>query len=44
LQTNTNNLNNTCASNNQLGVDEPNIVFMRKSQRTIQYWTQNVNT
>ena len=42
---NTNNVNKTRALLHTTGgKDEPNIVFMRKSQWTLQYVTQNVET
>jgi hypothetical protein len=44
-QTNTNNLNKTCALLPTTGrKDEPNIALMRKQQRTSQHGTQNVKT
>jgi hypothetical protein len=44
-QTNTNNVNKTCALLQTTGdKDEPNIVFMWKSLRTSQHETQNVKT
>ena len=43
--TNTNNVNKTCSLLQTTGgKDEPNIVLMRKSLRTSQHGTQNVNT
>ena len=44
-QTNTNNVNKTCALLQTIrGKDEPNIGFMWKSYRTSQHGTQNVKT
>ena len=44
-QTNTNNLNKTCALLPTTGrKDEPNIALMRKQQRSSQHGTQNVKT
>jgi len=42
-QTNINNVNKNPLQTTE-GKDEPHIVFMRKSQRTIQHGTQNVKT
>jgi len=44
-ETSTNTISKTCALLPTTGgKDEPNIVFMQKSQRTSQHWTQNVKT
>jgi hypothetical protein len=43
-QTNTNNIDKTEALLQIFGVTEPNIFFMRKSQRASQHGTKNVKT
>jgi len=45
MQTNTNNVNKTCALlQTTEEKDEPNIIFMRKSLPASQHETQNVKT